>query len=141
VSQTSGQETSFYSDQRGVRVTNTRVIFGNKTYSLANVSSVSVFTLAASRIWWIIIGGVLGLFGIVGSLGQLSSSAQGGSLACSFFLVATGGCFLAFGILRKDSHFVRLTASGGETNAWTSPDLSYIRAIVNAVNEAIVSRG
>lgn len=35
------EETSFYSDQSGVRVTDKRVIIGNTTYSLANVTSVS----------------------------------------------------------------------------------------------------
>ncbi len=34
------KEICFYSDDRGVRITNTRAIIGNTTYAMANITSV-----------------------------------------------------------------------------------------------------
>jgi|GEM_PF-6142544 len=36
------KEITFYSDNKGVRITNTRAIFKNKTYVMANISSISI---------------------------------------------------------------------------------------------------
>jgi hypothetical protein len=123
-------------------VTSARVIFKAQTYSLANVSSVSAFTMAASRVGWILIGGFMGLVGLITTVAGFSSkgSAPSGT-ACGVVFLAAGAAMFLYGILRKDTHFVRLTAAGGETNAWQSHDLSYIQRIVGAINEAIVRRG
>ena len=37
------EETSYYSDQNGVRVTDKRVIVNNITYAMANITSVSTY--------------------------------------------------------------------------------------------------
>lgn len=136
------QETTFYTDPRGVRVTNTRVIIGNKTYSMANISSVGVFTQAAARVMPILIGIGIGGLGFVGVLtGFVSKGGGNEGLLCGFMGLAVGGAAFLYGVMLKDNHFVRITAAGGETNALMSPDLRYIQSVVTAINEAMVKRG
>lgn len=133
------EEQSFYSNQKGVRVTNTRIIIGPQTYSLANVSSVSLFTKPANRPAPFLIGGGMALIGIVALMG--AARAKDGQFGCGLFALVAGAVLIAIGVVLKDQHFVRLTAAGGESNVLQSTDKSYIGSIVAAINEAIVSRG
>ena len=52
-------ERTFYSDETGIQITGTRAIFGNTTYSMANISSVRTSETPAKRggaIFTLIIG-------------------------------------------------------------------------------------
>jgi hypothetical protein len=127
------QEVSYYTDNSGVRVTSARVIIFNKTYSLANISSVSVFTQPAKRGGLIVFGLALGLFGVAGLSGKNSG--------CAIASLLAAGLAIAIAFMMNDSHFVRITAAGGETNALESKNRQYIQTVVDAINEAIVQRG
>jgi len=135
-----GQERSFYSDAL-VRVTNARVIIGPKTYSLANVSSVSLWTQPAARLGPLLIGIIIGGIGLLMTIGSFAGKSKGDSIGCALFMTLVGGALFLVGILLKDTHWVRLTAAGGETNALSSKSRDYILAVVGAINEAIVHRG
>src|SRR6266478_347880 len=69
-------ETSYYSDENGVRVTDKRVIIGSTTYSMANITSVSTKVEHPSKMWPLIFMVVGGLF----VFGGLSSKAFGAVL-------------------------------------------------------------
>ena len=49
------KETTFYSDERGVHITNARAIVGATTYSMANITSVSMAVKPADRIAGIVL--------------------------------------------------------------------------------------
>jgi hypothetical protein len=127
-------ETTYYSDDRGVRVTNARAIIDNKTYSMANISSVSLWEQKPSIVGAI----VLIAFGALQGLACISTEEMKGGSLVGILMVAIGIMWLK---LAKSTYFVRLTAAGGETNALASHQRPYIEAVVNAMNEAIIKRG
>ena len=122
-----GKEIVLYSDDKGVRITNTRAIFGNKTYVMTNISSISIGKKPPN---WVP-GIVVLLFGIL------------------FLLIdatrVLGIIFLIIGIVilyfTKGVYSVRVTSASGETDALTDIDKTYIQNIVTAINEAIIHRG
>ena len=126
------QEQVFYSDDAGVRVSNSRFTVGATTYALSGITSVSVFRYPAKRspaIWTAIIGLLLAVVGF----------------NVTAMLGVAGIVILAIGILWffriKDTIVVRIHTAGGETDAVSSTDASYIHKIVAALNDAIVHRG
>ena len=69
------EERTFYSDETGIRITGTRAIFQNTTYSMANISSVRTADNPAKRggaILTIIIGVILLIIGISAGISGLS---------------------------------------------------------------------
>ena len=126
------QEQVFYSDDAGVRVSNSRLIVGATTYALSGITSVSAVKYKAKRspaIWTAIIGLLLA------ALGFNTTAVLG----------IVGIVILAIGVLWffliKDNIVVRIHTAGGETDAVSSTDASYIHKIVSALNDAIVHRG
>ena len=122
------EEQTFLSE-RGVTITNTRLIVPGETYAMSGVTSVTTLKHKPSR-WGpgVLIGlGVMALFGA-------SASA-----------ITTAVVFLAMGVgwwlLQKPTYSVVLKTASGETEALSSKDEAFIARVVNAVNESIVSRG
>lgn len=78
------QETVYYSDQSGIRVTNVRAIFGNKTYSMANVSSVALHIVPAHRLIPVLMaaGGAL--------LTLVAMSEKGHDIGCPAMVFGVG---------------------------------------------------
>ena len=131
-------EVVFYSDDRGVRVTNTRLVVtrpqGTTTYSMANITSVSMSTIPANRTTGIVVG-VLGL--IISSLG-FAFDYYGAVIIG--ILVLGAGIFLA--IAAKPTYTVKVSSASGEEEAIPpSKDREYVHGIVNAMNEAFIKRG
>jgi len=54
-------------------------------------------------------------------------------------VVVLGGAFIVYS--QKPEYIVRIGSASGEVNALTSPNVKYIQKIVDALNNAIVSRG
>ena len=113
-----------YFDNNGVKVTNARFIVDANTYSIRNITSTAAWT---KKQQWIA-AVVLALLGLV--------SIQGATPIGIFFIVLSG---LAL-YLGRPVHFVRLHTSGGEVKAVKSYDLEYVRQVVQALNEAIISQ-
>jgi len=124
---TEGKEIVLYSDNKGVRITNTRAIFGNKTYVMTNISSISIGKKPPNWIPGIIVL----LFGLICLL------IEPIRIAGLIFLIV-GGVILYF---TKGEYSVRITSASGETDAFTHTDKIYIQNIVTAINEAIIKRG
>jgi hypothetical protein len=126
-------EQTFYSDNAGVRITNTRAIFDKTTYSMANISSVRTEETSPKRagaIWTIIIGVILFSIG-------LSADVVG--------LTIFGVIILLLGILwvwkASGEYHIMITSASGEASALKSKDKEYIDKVAQAMNEAIIYRG
>lgn len=150
-----------YYDEGNVRVTNARVMIGGKTYSMANITSVSM-EMASSGVASCF-GVFLFLLGLIIAFLGFSAEAVGSTVGAIVFglLVAAGGFFIlrsnkpnyAVQIVSSAGEtkaprvrcvpgnpipFVQIVSSAGETNALKSTDKEYIQGVVNAINDAMV---
>ncbi|MFO0570157.1 MAG: DUF6232 family protein [Polyangiaceae bacterium] len=142
------RETTYYADQQGVRITNTRAIFGSVTYPVADLTSVEAARVSPNRVWaWITMAlGALLVLG--GTFSSCTCAAVGWPEAALFsfavFGVLGGGVFtggLVWNQVLKDTFVVRITTAGGDADALASHDQRHIEAIVNALNHALIQRG
>jgi Family of unknown function (DUF6232) len=108
----------------GVRVTNARFVVDANTYSVRNITSTAVWS--QSQKW---LGGVVCILIALGCIREATGAAV------VFGIFAAG--FFYFG---RPVHFVRLHTSGGEVKAVRSHDLNFVKQIVDALNDAIVSQ-
>jgi len=126
------EETSFYSDQSGVRVTDKRVILGSTTYSLANITSVTTGVETPSRVGPILciaIGAVL----LVSGLTQKQSwMAITGIILGAFGYIWNRGC--------NPVWHLRIASASGESTPLKSTNQQWITSIAHAINEAIIHR-
>ena len=119
------QEKVFLKDNN-VTVTQARYIANGKTYTMRNISSVSLFTLKSSytlETILIVVGVILliaGTYIVGGILGAIGVTLM---------------------VIKKDEYAVRISTNSGETNSLTSKDKDYIQKIVDALNDAIIHRG
>ena len=126
---------SIYYQDSNITITNAHAILGSKTYAMANITSVSMGTVAANRTAGISIS----LFGFIVFLCSL--------MGRNVFLVGVLGAviFIGLGIYlaysAKPQYTVIIGSSSGESNALSAHDSEYIQRIVNSINEAIVKRG
>jgi len=129
------EEFSIYQDTN-IHVTNLRAMLQGKTYAMANVTSVSMFTQFGNKAPGIILAVVGGLFLLMGL------AAGKDYVGCGLVF---GGILLVIGIAiaasAKDIYWVRIGSASGEMNALSSFDRDYIWRIVQAMNDAIVRRG
>ncbi len=130
---TKDAEMSFYSDAHGVRITNTRAIFGSTTYAMNNIASVSMGFKPANRKH----GFVTLLLGLLILLIGISANITVGLIF--------GAVVIILGIIilgsAKPSYSVRIGSASGEVAAFESKDEKYVQSIVQAMNEAIIKRG
>lgn len=127
------EETSFYSDQSGVRVTDKRVIIKSTTYSLANITSVS------TRIEYPGQTGPL-LFMAIGALvliGGFGGRGNGG-MAVFGLVLGLAGYFWYRG--NKPTWHLRISSASGESTPLSSQNQQWIEGIARAINEAIIHR-
>lgn len=129
------EEVSVYQDAN-IYVTNLRAMLQGKTYAMANVTSVSVFTQVGNKTPGVIVA-VLGGFLFLGGFGG-DNGVQGCFFTFGLIMLAIG---VALFVSAKDVYWVRIGSASGEMNALSSKDRDYIMRIVNAMNDAIVRRG
>ena len=126
-------EPTFYSDERGVRITPTRAIFGSTTYAMANITSVARSKDPPRRAPGIIVA----ILGFIILLASISFEGTEG--------VIVGVVVLGLGILltalAKATYHVKITSASGEVSATSSKEKQYIDSIVMALNEALIRRG
>ncbi len=126
-------ERTYYSDEKGVRITGTRAIFGSTTYSMANISSVSTAEEPAKRSGGIVTA-IIGLILLI-----IGASAGWSWLLIGGIILLLIGALVAWAA--KGKYHVRISSASGEAIALSSNDREYITKVVFALNEAIVSRG
>jgi len=118
-----------FMNESGVTVTNARAIINGTTYSMANVTSVSMGVIPAARgmgIVLFIIGGII------------AAAADGGGSMFGALLALVG---LAMAIFAKATYLVKLGSASGEATAMSSKDQGFISKIVVSLNEALIARG
>ncbi len=127
------EEVVFYSDDSGVRVTNSRLISGSTTYAMNNITSVSLNSESPSRVWPLVFSSI----GIFSCLNGLSGTEHSG--------VVFGLFMLGIGVLwwkaQKTKYHLKIASASGEMNAITSTNKKRVESIIQAVNEAIIGRG
>jgi hypothetical protein len=120
-------EKVFHNDAN-VIVTQSRFIASGRTYTMRNISSVTVSTVEKDKKLQIALL-------VVGCLMALT----GGGVQIAGFVIALGA--LIWLLTMKNNYAVRISTNAGESNSLTSADKAYVQKIVNAVNEAIIHRG
>jgi hypothetical protein len=127
------KEITFYSDDRGVRVTNTRLMVPNTTYAMANISSVTTKTVDPSYGW----PGLFILLGLGCAVGGFSTGSS--PVGILGILLLGGGAYWAYSL--KPDYHLRISSTGGESTALTSRDKGYVENLVAGIHEAIIHRG
>ena len=128
------EETTIY-DKNNIKITNLRAVFGGKTYSVSNITSVESKRIEPSGCLPIGLSISGSLFILVG---VYNIKYEPGILMLGV---------LAFVLLffsnraSKPTWSVTLTTAAGEVKACTSPDQQTIKQIVEAINNAIVQKG
>jgi len=123
------KEITFYSDDRSVRITNTRVIVGATTYAMANITSVLMAKKPANRVPGI----VLAILGLI-----LLAIPVSGIRVLGVVLLVLG---ILIAVIVKPTYTIRIGSASGESDAISSKDKKYVQGIVTAMNEAIIKRG
>lgn len=126
------EETTFYSEN-AVQVTSSRVVMPGATYALRNISSVRTLEFKPSHtldIALIIIGVIILLIG--------ASAKSAGAVLFGLVLAGAG---VALFVTKKPEYVVKLGTNAGEQDGFRSKDKLSIDKIVNAINEAIISKG
>ena len=134
-------EPTYYSDEKGVRITPTRLITpgktrneGPSTYAMANITSVKTEKHDPNR-WGGIVIAVIGVL-LIGIGSQLGDSTW-----LILFGVVLLGAGIAWAVLLKPTYHLRVSSASGETEPLTSKDKQYIDHVVSALNEALIKRG
>jgi len=122
------EEKTFF-NEGGVTVTNSRFVVPGQTHAMSGITSVSKWITKPSMklpIILIVLGIIPLFFG-------------------SIFWIVVGIALIAAGVYllikNKPVYSVRLSSASGESNAIDSKDDKYIDKIVQAINDAIVTRG
>lgn len=132
---------TYFSDEKGVRVTATRLIIpgktdneGPSTYAMANITSVKTEKHDPNRL-----GGILtAVVGLV-LLAIGSQLREGTQLILIGVLLLGAG--IAWAVLVKPTFHLRISSASGETDALRSKDKLYVDRVVTALNEALIKRG
>ena len=121
------EETTFF-NEGGLTVTNSRFVVPGQTYAMSGVTSIRTEEYPPSRKWPIIITG----------LGVLLVLGGKDTIIAALILIAIG---VVWWRSQKTTYRIVLSSASGETDAFTSADEKYVDNLVNALNDAIVSRG
>lgn len=115
-----------------VTVTPTRLIVGNETYAMRNITSVRGVKLPAKN-------GLLGLAAALFAAFGIVSWTDSKALAAFWLLLSAGSLFLFF--LVKPRYLIVVLTSGKEHTAFQSPEEHRIAEILAAINQAIIAQG
>lgn len=125
-------ETTYYSDQAGVRVTDKRVIVNSVTYAMSNITSVETRvekpSFSGPILFWLI--------GAALFLGGLSERRAAFVIAGAIFSVL--GYFWFRGC--KPLWHLRIASASGESTPLKSINRQWIENIARAINEAMIQR-
>lgn len=139
-------EKPLYQEGR-ITITSLRAIFGEKTYPVANITSVEMQTHQPVGCFLAVMAlvGVLVAVNSILSMTSASAFAFGAQDRSAEIAVTVIGLILVtLGVVglraQKPSYVVKLTTSSGEIKAHTSPDQQEIKRIVAALNDAIIQK-
>lgn len=130
-------EQEIFSD-KNIRVTTARIIIGNTTYALRNITSVATASTAPKK------GGAhkLLFFSALGVIGGLTWFFIGSDSTPALIMAIVSAVLFAMAInwskSLKPKYHLMISSSSQETDALSSCDKSYISDVVEKINNAIV---
>jgi hypothetical protein len=135
-------ETTFYSDESGVRITPTRLIVPGKTnkdgqsiYSMANITSFKSHKDESSRIFGVVVT-LVGL-GLCGA--QYNGYLSNDSWIYVGIVTLLAGILIA--VFSRPIYHLIIACSSGEVDALHMGKKTQFDRILAAINEALVKRG
>jgi uncharacterized protein DUF6232 len=123
-------------EKSDVKITNLRAIFGEKTYAISSITSVTrkeKTNLSAFLPVAIIVIGIAFI-----SLAFFNAVINWAIILYGIFMVV-GGYFLA--LLLNTEYFVQIDSASGQTQAYTSKSIAKVTEIVQAINQAMIQQG
>ena len=136
MSENNTQEKTIF-QEGNIHITDKRAVLGAKTYSIANITSVSTVENKPSACFpFVLIS--LGFLAVLSYIIMLFSSESTPSvLIIGLIMVGIG-----FLIVRSQStsYKIKIGSASGEIDGMTSKDKELISRIVKAMNEAIIMR-
>ena len=130
-------EAEIYAD-KNIRVTTSRIIVGNTTYALRNITSVSTTSTAPDkgRAHKLLFFSALG---VIGGITWFFVGNDSKKPAVILALASVGFVAMAinWSIRLKPSYHLMITSSAQEADALSSYDKSYISTVTEKINEAI----
>ena len=130
------------------KVTNARAVIGEKTYAMANITSVGINS-SISRLGrgLVILGGLVLIYPLMGLLYIVFDSvplAYSG-IVLILMIGVPGGVLTLVGLLlnknARATHVLTLYTASGEIKALTSKNLDKLRQISEAITNAMIARG
>lgn len=122
-------------NQGNIKITNLRAVFGDKTYSMSNITSVEK-SKAPDSSGCFVLGLILG-----GILAVMFSFADGISWGALLLGVAAVGFGVFVARATKPEYVVQFGSASGEVKAYKSANQDEIKQIVEAINQAIIQKG
>ena len=132
-------EQVFY-EQGGYRVTNTMIDTPGKTYSLANITSVSTEYIehpkpgVGCQVILVIIGGIMMIAGFASDDGAVAG-------IIGLLIVGIGIAWIATRKQPPTEYVLKFASASSEQEALRSTDYEMVTTIATAVKQAIVARG
>jgi hypothetical protein len=130
-------ETTYLQTTRAL-VTSTRAVLNDVTFAMANVTSVRTRKVEANFLLVVFLF-LLTICGALGTLAGLAPPREPDLMAIGVMFAGVGVIGLIFA--SKPSFVVILGNAGGEANGLESKDEREVKAIVDAIAQAIVERG
>jgi hypothetical protein len=118
-----------------VTVTTARFQVGATMYPIAGITAVTIAKQPPNRAPLLLVALVLGM-----GLACMGAKDNASGLIAFGLLVFIGLSVLAF-VGLKPTFAVAMATAGGQKNAVTSQNEEWIRRIVDALNQAVISRG
>lgn len=117
-----------------IRVTNSRFIVGGDTYAMNGITSVKA-RMKKKNLFLIYLLAV-------GAFMVMVSNLFGGTFSIGLLALAifAGLCYIIT-VQKKPEYSVVVTSASGEAEAYTSKEKTSVEMIVDAINQAIISRG
>lgn len=122
-------------ENKDIKITNLRAVFSEKTYSIANITSVESQTIPPNTTLAMVLF-VIGLMLFILGIADYQSKAS--------FIIYSLFAFGLFFILKRsatESYSVNLTTAAGEVKAYISDNQETTKHIVDALNNAIIKKG
>jgi|SRR5215207_8841299 len=123
-------------EKSDIRITNLRAIFGDKTYAISNIISVTKKERTNLSAFLPVAIIVLGIAFI--SFAFFNEVINWTAIWFGVFMVI-GGYFVA--MLLKTEYFVQIGTASGEEQAYKSKSIVKVTDIVRAINQAMIQQG
>ncbi len=122
-------------EQGNIKITNMRAIFGDKTYAISNITSVT--KKEKTNLFAFLPVGII-VFGLAFMIFAFFNHVNWAMILFGVFMVV-GGYFVA--MLLKTEYFVQIGSASGEEQAYKSKSIAKVTEIVKAVNQAMIQQG